>query len=110
MKNYFITYDTKGYDWTIRLWDIYKGNSLISSFTCPSRIISCSFNTAPLYFNHHDINDQFLLLAVALYGIEELLIVKLFITSDQSQQSTYDEESEGFLYDDLEIQNEIKIK
>ncbi len=87
-----------------------KGNSLVSSFTCPSRILSCSFNVAPLYFNHNDDNDQFILVAVALYGVEELLIVKLLTSSTHSQQNHYEETSEDALFNDLEIHNEIKIK
>ncbi len=46
-KNYFLTYDTSGQDWTIRLWDLNKGDSLVTSFTCPSRIVCCDVNIAP---------------------------------------------------------------
>ena len=114
MKNYFITYDTKCLDWTLRLWDLNKGDVLISSFTCHSRIVSCSFNIAPLYFNHNDDNEQFMLIAVALYACEELLIVKLLISAKQSQLHSYEEtcdndDSED-LFNDLEIHNEINLK
>lgn len=110
LKNYFLTYDTKGYDWTIRLWDLSKGNMLISSFTCPSRISSCSLNVSPLYFNHKDDNDQFILVAVALYAVEELLIVKLLTSSSHSQQNNYEESTDDALFNELDIHNEIKIK
>jgi hypothetical protein len=48
--------------------------------------------------------------AVALYGVEELLIVKLLTSSTHSQQNHYEETSEDALFNDLEIHNEIKIK
>lgn len=112
LKNYFITYDTKGYDLTIKLWDLSRGNTMISSFICPSRIVSCSINVAPLYFNHSDQNEQSLLLAIALYGVDELLIVKLVTSVSQSlQQSSYEETSDEELFNEAdEIHNEIKLK
>ena len=85
-KNYFITYDTTGYDWTVRLWDLNKGDSLISSFTCPSRIVSCNLNTAPLFFEHKTRNDNDLFICVALYGKQDLLIIK--IISNQAKKTT----------------------
>ena len=113
LKNYFITYDTKGLDWTIRLWDLNRGDVLVSSFTCPSRIVSCSLNIAPLYFNHNDDHEQFLLLAVALYACDELLVVKLLTSPQQNQQNTYDDQEDNddfLLYNDLEVHNEINLK
>jgi hypothetical protein len=77
-KNYFLTYDTTGYDWTIRLWDLSKGDTIIKSFACPSRIVSCAVNLPPLYYDHvYESNDDELVLAVSLFGISKLLILKL---------------------------------
>jgi len=77
-KNYFLTYDTTGYDRTIRVWDLTKGDTIIKSFACPSRIVSCAVNLPPLYYDHvYESNDDELVLAVSLFGISELLILKL---------------------------------
>ena len=76
-KNYFLTYDTHGLDWTIRLWDLVKGDELISSYTCPSRIVACSVNLAPLYFGEKHKNDDDLLIAVSLFGYKQPLVLKL---------------------------------
>ncbi len=97
-----MTYDTTGQDWTIRLWDLNKGDCLISSFTCPSRILSLDVNIEPFVNTHTnnidnsamslngavtvlnninlsicDDNHDLLLIAVSLYAFKSLLILKL---------------------------------
>lgn len=61
----FLTYDTKGYDWTVRLWDFVKG-ILVASYTCPSMIISC------------DINSGGDTVIVGLYDFDELVVLRLY--------------------------------
>lgn len=92
-KNYFLTYDTQGYDWAIRLWDLTKGDQLISSITCTSRIISLDVNTSSFYFDEVDQqqdNDDDLFITVSLYGVKNLLILKLdqfanFVSNNSSK-------------------------
>lgn len=61
----FFTYDTKGFDWTIRLWDIDRGQ-LLASYTCSSIITSC------------DINSRGDTVAVTLYDSNEIHVLKLY--------------------------------
>ncbi len=92
---YFLTYDTIGFDWTIRLWDMNRGDQLVSSFTCPSRIISLDANVAPFYFDEsllkqqhqQSSNDEFLIVA-SLYGLKSLLFFKLSAASSPNGQIT----------------------
>jgi hypothetical protein len=105
-KNYFITYDTKGYDRTIRLWDLNVCNNgagstsgydgCISSFTCPSRIVSCNLNVGPLYFGHENNKTDDILIAVSLYGIRQLLVLKLVSINDQNKNSKFPFEDDMF--------------
>jgi hypothetical protein len=86
--SYFLTYDTTGLDWTIRLWDLNKGDQLISSLTCASRIISLDVNTSPFYMEHtsglrreeedddQDQDQDPTYVVASLYGIQELFIFK----------------------------------
>ncbi len=115
-KNYFLTYDTTGQDWTIRLWDLSKGDSLISSFTCPSRIISLDVNIEPFVNTHSNTdssttalngavsvlnninlsicdNHDLLLVAVSLYAFKSLLILKL--TSGTSNNNNNDGQNDS---------------
>lgn len=74
-----MTYDTHGYDVTVRLWDLTKGDQLISSITCPSRIVSLDTNNSMSYFD--DQNDSLgsdqTLITACLFGINNFFIFKL---------------------------------
>ncbi len=102
-RKIFITYDTKGYDWTIRAWDLSKpdDNYLLSSFTCPARIISCSTNVDHLNTNKMNDSEE-ILIGLALYGIQQPLILKLNNQiSNIKSQAIFDQES------NLELFNKI---
>lgn len=74
-----MTYDTNGYDVTVRLWDLTKGDQLISSITCPSRIVSLDTSNSISYFDDLDVSpdiDQTLITA-CLFGINNFFIFKL---------------------------------
>lgn len=92
-KDYFITYDTQGYDLTIRLWDLTKGDQLISSVTCPSRIVSLDVNSSTLYFDNLDSDSQKvetsnqLFITACLFGIKELFVLKLDYYSNLNKES-----------------------
>lgn len=94
--NYFLTYDTTGIDWTIRLWDMTKGDQLIASVTCPARIISLDLNTAPFYLPvntahtaaHLDVDYDQIYLIVSLYGVEDLLAIKLNLLDNINNNSS----------------------
>lgn len=96
LKNYFITYDTSGCDWTIRLWDLQLGDQLVSAITMPSRILSLDINTSPFYLDSASSStqeqqqqhtatttttlaglEQDVIMAVSLYGVSQVLIVRL---------------------------------
>ncbi|CAF0715148.1 unnamed protein product [Brachionus calyciflorus] len=93
-KNYFLTYDTHGYDLTIRLWDMTKGDQLISSVTCPSRIISLDVNSSVLNFDNLvdketancETQDQ-LFITACLFGIKELYMIKLDYYTNKNKNS-----------------------
>lgn len=55
---------------------------LVSSFTCPSRIISCNINSDSLYFGHENKPNNDILVAVSLYGFSKLLIIKIEHTNE----------------------------
>ena len=103
-RKIFITYDTRGYDWTIRAWDLAKldtgtnNSHLLSSFTCPTRIISCSINVDHLTSRTSEANNfGELLIGVALYGIQQPLILKLsnqIVSGVKSMQSNAENNSD----------------
>ena len=104
-RKIFITYDTKGYDWTIRAWDLTKpdGSHLLSSFTCPARIISCSINVDHLNTSNTSNSDE-ILIGVALYGIQQPLILKLNnqIISYVKSQAILNSENQSELFNRID--------
>ena len=100
-KHMFITYDTQGYDWTIRAWDLTKldKHPLISSFTCPSRIISCSINIDQFNTNVTRNTDDSLI-GIALYGVQQPLILKL--NNQSSKMSSIFENCNTDLFNKIE--------
>jgi hypothetical protein len=91
-NHFFLTYDTVGYDWTIRVWDISRGDQLVASFTCPSRILSLDVNVAPFYFDENSQhtkahNDEFYITA-SVYGSTQLLLLKLMPNSKKQHKET----------------------
>lgn len=87
--NYFLTYDTKGSDWTIKLWSLDQDDILINSFTCPSRIISCNINSDSLYFGHENKTNDDILVAVSLYGFSKLLILRIEEKNERQTSSSH---------------------
>lgn len=103
-KNIFITYDTKGYDWTIRVWDLTKLDTipLVSSFTCPTRIVSCSINVN--HFNANTMNtvtNSESFIGLALYGIQQPLILK-FNTNSSTLSPSISSETDSELFNRIE--------
>ncbi|RNA27285.1 NACHT and WD repeat domain-containing 2-like [Brachionus plicatilis] len=78
-KNHFLTYDTHGYDLTVRLWDLSRGDQLISSITCPSRIVSLETNASMYYFEDSEDCSIFdhILITACLFGMSNFFIFKL---------------------------------
>lgn len=112
--HYFVTYDTAGYDWTIRLWDINKGNDqLVSSFTCPSRVVSLDANAPPFYFDEtgkhtKSSNDEFYI-AASLYGSSQLLLLRLAASTNTTTTITDDDDKSFASPNLLGHHNEINL-
>lgn len=89
-KNFFLTYDTCGYDVTVRLWDLTKGDQLISSITCPSRIVSLDTNSSMFYFDDLDKSVDFdhILITACLFGINNFFIFKLDYYTNLNKEHT----------------------
>jgi hypothetical protein len=92
-NHFFLTYDTVGYDWTIRVWDINRGDRLVSSFTCPSRIISLDVNVAPFYFEeastHAQARNEEFYVTVSVYGCSKLILLKLAAPAKKQKEVAY---------------------
>ncbi len=90
-RNHLLTYDTSGQDWTLRIWDMDRDDTLITSFTCASRIVSCDISLPVFYHDASAVAGSHppmlvsaestaadsLLLVVALYGFKDLLVLRL---------------------------------